>query len=61
MNKSEIHEYFSKLGKKARKVHPYPKEHYQAMQKKGMATIRARKAKQSPLTLSTDVVDTTNG
>lgn len=53
MKKSEVSKYFSKLGKKARKVHPYPKEHYQAMHEKGMATIRARKAKQSPPTLST--------
>jgi hypothetical protein len=45
MKQKDIHDYFSKLGKKARKVHPYPKEHYQKMHEKGMATIRARKAK----------------
>lgn len=43
MNKKELSKYMSKLGKKARKVHPYPKEHYQLMNKRSLESKNAKK------------------
>jgi hypothetical protein len=43
MNKKIISKVMSELGKRARKVHPYSKEHYIAMGKKSGEAKRQRR------------------